>query len=152
MFYFIIAIIILFDQLTKWLVQSSMTLNTSIPVMEGVFSMTYIHNSGAAFSMLQGKTFLLIGIQLLVIFAMLAYASMKRRGMNRLLLVSLGLIIGGGFGNLIDRVRQGYVVDFFDFHFWPIFNVADIAVSVGCGLLIVYVLFVEGKESDAKSV
>jgi signal peptidase II len=72
--------------------------------------------------------------------------------MNRLLLVSLGLIIGGGFGNLIDRVRQGYVVDFFDFHFWPIFNVADIAVSVGCGLLIVYVLFVEGKESDAKSV
>ena len=152
MLYFIIALIILFDQLTKWLVQSSMTLNTSIPVMEGVFSMTYIHNSGAAFSMLQGKTFLLIGIQLLVIFAMLAYASMKRRGMNRLLLVSLGLIIGGGFGNLIDRVRQGYVVDFFDFHFWPIFNVADIAVSVGCGLLIVYVLFVEGKESDAKSV
>lgn len=150
MFYILILAVIILDQVSKFFVQTNMDLNSSIPLIDGFFSITYIHNTGAAFSVLQGKTILLIIIQMLVILTIFGYVIYKRSSLHWTLKVSLALIVGGGIGNLIDRIYNGYVVDFIHFHFWPIFNIADISVCIGCGLLIIYVFFVEGKGINGK--
>ncbi|MBR6500366.1 MAG: signal peptidase II [Firmicutes bacterium] len=133
------------DWLTKYWIQTSMALNDTIPVIDGIFHITYIHNYGAAFSILQGKqSFLLIvtGIAMIAILAYMVIGQIRKKAAP-MELWSLALILAGGIGNFIDRVRFGYVVDFFDFRIWPIFNVADIAVCCGCGLLVFYVLIWE---------
>ncbi|MBK5245900.1 MAG: signal peptidase II [Peptostreptococcaceae bacterium] len=152
MFYILILAVIVFDQLSKYYIQTNMDLNNSIPVIEGFFSITYIQNTGAAFSLLQGKTVVLILIQFFVILAIVVYVFLKKNPLHWTLLVSLAFIIGGGAGNLIDRISHGYVVDFLHFHFWPIFNIADISVCIGCGLLIIYVFFIEGKGKNGKQI
>ena len=152
MFYIIIILIVIGDQLTKGLIQHSMVLNQSIPVWDGIFSITYIHNTGAAFSMLAGKTQVLALFQVIIIGVILGYYILKGRKSHPLLRISLAMIVAGGIGNLIDRLTLGYVVDFLDFHFWPIFNVADIGVSAGCVLLAGYVFFIEGKEKSGRQI
>ncbi len=152
MFYIIIILIVIGDQLTKGLIQQSMVLNQSIPVWDGIFSITYIHNTGAAFSMLAGKTQVLALFQVIIIGVILGYYILKGRKTHPLLRISLAMIVAGGIGNLIDRLTLGYVVDFLDFHFWPIFNVADIGVSTGCVLLAGYVFFIEGKEKSGRQI
>ena len=152
MFYILIILIVIGDQLTKGLIQQSMVLNQSIPVWDGIFSITYIHNTGAAFSMLAGKTQVLALFQVIIIGVILGYYILKGRKSHPLLRISLAMIVAGGIGNLIDRLTLGYVVDFLDFHFWPIFNVADIGVSAGCVLLAGYVFFIEGKEKSGRQI
>lgn len=152
MFYIIILLIVIGDQLTKGLIQESMVLNQSIPVWDGIFSITYIHNTGAAFSMLAGKTPVLALFQVIIIGVILGYYMLKGRKAHLLLRISLAMIVAGGIGNLIDRLTLGYVVDFLDFHFWPIFNVADIGVTAGCLLLAGYVFFIEGKEKSGRQI
>lgn len=147
MYFIIIALVVLFDQLTKYLVQSNMDLNSTIPLIDGIFHITYIQNYGAAFSILQNKTVFLIIMQLIVIAVILVYLVKKQKNEHWCLLLSVSLIAAGGMGNLIDRAMNGYVVDFFDFRIWPIFNVADIAVCVGCGLLVLYMFFIEPKRN-----
>ena len=147
MYFIIIAIVIAADQVTKYLIQSNMNLNESIPLLDGIFHITYIHNYGAAFSSFQNKTAFLITVQCVVILAVLAYLIKKRKTEHPALPWSLALIVSGGAGNLIDRMVHGYVVDFLDFRIWPIFNVSDIAVCVGCGLLILYVLILEPRKN-----
>ena len=145
MYYIAILALIGLDWLTKYWIQTSMALNDTIPVIDGIFHITYIHNYGAAFSILQGKqSFLLIvtGIAMTAILAYMVIGQIKKKAAP-MELSSLALILAGGIGNIIDRVRFGYVVDFFDFRIWPIFNVADIAVCCGCGLLVFYVLIWE---------
>lgn len=151
MYFIIIALILIADQLVKYLIQAGLELNQSIPVLDGIFHITYIHNYGAAFSILQNKTMLLIGVQIIVITGILIYLIKKRKTEHSLLLMSLALIIAGGLGNLIDRAVKGYVVDFLDLRFWPIFNIADISVCVGCGLMVLYVLIIEPKRSRSKN-
>lgn len=128
------------DQLVKYLVVRGMALGESIPVIDGIFHITRFHNTGAAFSSFEGQRVLLIALPLVLIAAGLIYM-WRHKSENRLLLASIAMIIGGGIGNLIDRVLLGYVVDMFDFRVFPIFNVADSFVMVGCILLCVYVLF-----------
>ena len=147
MYFIIIALVVAFDQLTKYLIQANMELNSSIPLIEGIFHITYIQNRGAAFSILQNKTEFLIIMQLIIITAVLIYLIKKQKSEQWCLLFSISLIAAGGVGNLIDRAMKGYVVDFFDFRVFPIFNVADISVCVGCGLLILYMFFIEPKRS-----
>ena len=145
MYYIAILALVGLDWLTKYWIQTSMALNDTIPVIDGIFHITYIHNYGAAFSILQGKqSFLLIvtGIAMTAILAYMVIGQIKKKAAP-MELWSLALILAGGIGNFIDRVRFGYVVDFFDFRIWPIFNVADIAVCCGCGLLVFYVLIWE---------
>jgi len=152
MFYILILAVIVFDQVSKYYIQTNMDLNSSITVIEGFFSITYIQNTGAAFSILQGKTMILILIQVFVILAIVIYVFLKKSPFHWTLKVSLAFIAGGGIGNLIDRVSHGYVVDFLHFHFWPIFNIADISVCIGSGLLIIYVFLIEGKEKNGKQI
>lgn len=124
-----------------------MDLNGTVPVIDGIFHITYIHNYGAAFSLFQNKTVFLILMQLIVIAAVLVYLIKKQKKEHWALLLSLSLIAAGGMGNLIDRAVKGYVVDFLDLRIWPIFNVADISVCVGCGLLVLYMFFFEPKRN-----
>lgn len=145
MYFIIIAIVVALDQFTKYLVQANMDMGQSIPVIAGLFHMTYIKNYGAAFSILQNHRSLLIAFPLIVTVIVLTVLIKIRKSSHRILLLSISLIAGGGIGNLIDRIAYGYVVDFFDFRIWPIFNVADIAVCFGCVLLVIYVLFIEPK-------
>ena len=145
MYYLVIAAVLLLDQITKYIVRAGMELYESIPIVDGIFHITYIQNSGAAFSILQGKTFVLILLPLVLSIALLvAVAKLRKKG-HPMLLWSLSLIAAGGFGNLIDRAMMGSVTDFLDFRVWPIFNVADIAVCCGCALLLIYVVFFDGK-------
>lgn len=152
MFYILIMLIIVLDQGSKFLIQSTMALNTSVPIIEGIFSITYIHNTGAAFSVLEGKTIFLIIVQIIVILVIFAFMIKKGPSLHWTLKTSLAFIVGGGLGNLADRVNNGYVVDFLHFHFWPIFNIADISVCCGCGLLVIYVFLIEGKVKNGKQI
>lgn len=151
MYFIIIAFILIADQGIKYLIQTTMELNQSIPLMDGIFHITYIHNYGAAFSILQNKTVFLIAVQVIVISGILLYLIKKRKTEHPMLLLSLAMIVAGGLGNLIDRAVNGYVVDFLDLRIWPIFNIADISVCVGCGLMVLYVLIIEPKRSRSKN-
>ncbi len=129
------------DQATKVLVDRTMALYQSIPVIDGFFSITYMRNRGAAFSFLADFDYrrpFFIAITLLAI-AVIAVTFRKLRDDQRLAAFSLSLIFSGAVGNLIDRVRLGEVIDFLDVywktHHWPAFNVADSAICVGVALL-----------------
>jgi len=112
-----------------------MSLNQSIPVVTNVFHITYVHNFGAAFGLFAHRTGFFIFVTtvvVLLIFVFLRHLPKEQK----LLRAALVLQLGGAMGNLIDRVRLGYVIDFFDLRVWPVFNVADIAIVFGVGLLI----------------
>jgi signal peptidase II len=137
----IAALVIGLDQLTKWMVRANMELGQSIP-KEGIFRLTYTTNTGGAFGILANQAFLLalvavIGIAVFLIY--LRYIPLQ----SRLLKIGLGLALGGGIGNLIDRLRfGGRVTDFIDIGPWPVFNVADMSIVVGTILIAYYLLFV----------
>ena len=146
MYYFlIIAAVIIADQIIKHIVVNNMALYESIPLIQDVFHLTYIHNTGAAFSIMAGLRMVLILLPFVMILAAMIFMFIKRKTGHPMLMVSVAMIAGGGIGNLIDRIALGYVVDYLDFRVFPIFNLADIAVCVGCGLLVLYVLFIDGK-------
>jgi signal peptidase II len=138
------AVIILLDQVTKSIVRSSLPLHESREVIPGFLNFTYVQNTGAAFGMLNNvdfpyKSIVMIVIAGLALLAIAAYAT-QLGFEDRLARVGLALILGGAFGNLIDRAVLGFVVDFVDVywrgvHFWA-FNVADAAISVGAVFVI----------------
>ena len=152
MYYFLIIIAaVCLDQIIKYIVAGNMALYQTIPVIEDIFHITYIHNTGAAFSMMEGMSNLLVLIPAVMIAAAVIYMFIKRKTGHPLMLASVALIAGGGIGNLIDRIALGYVVDYLDFRVFPIFNLADICVCTGCGLLILYVLFIDGKQNGKRN-
>lgn len=145
--YFMIPILgVLLDQLTKRWAAAELTKVSTIPLIEGVFHLTYCENTGAAFSIFSDQRWLLLLISF-VLLAGILYAILKKWMKYPLGQISLLLILAGALGNVIDRVFQGYVVDFFDFrliHF-PIFNVADVLLNVGVFLMVIYLLLIEPK-------
>ena len=140
------AILVAVDQLTKFWAYSSLRLTDTIPLIENVLHFTYHENTGAAFSIMSGRTVLLAVVTGVVILGGI-WCMVTRRIEGKLLNASVALIIAGGLGNLIDRVFRGFVVDFIDFRLinFPVFNFADICVVVGTGILMVYFLFIEGR-------
>ncbi|MGB3368747.1 MAG: signal peptidase II [Acidaminobacteraceae bacterium] len=134
----IIAACVALDQLSKYLVQTKLQELGSVPIIENVFHLTYARNTGAAFSILRDKQLLLILFTFIAI-AMLIGLLLKNIKLSGNLVVnySLVFIIGGAIGNLIDRMRLNYVIDFFDFRLinFAIFNVADMFVVFGAVLL-----------------
>lgn len=125
------------DQLVKWIVQTHMELGQTIPLKKNVFHLTYILNPGAAFGLLPHKDWFFLAI-VVVLYA--AFFVMRKRIPEKPVYfpVAIGLLLGGALGNAIDRVRIGEVIDFFDFRIWPIFNVADIFICLGVGLIAFY--------------
>lgn len=146
------ALVIAADLITKHLVASGMELNSSITVIPGVFDLTYIINRGAAWGILADKQTLLSVFTFLVLAALVFYVIKKHRSIGKLEIISIAMIVGGGIGNLIGRVFDGYVVDFIDLRFvsfFNIFNIADIGITVGCLLLVISVLFTGNKKAEA---
>ena len=140
---FIAAAVLILDQLTKMYVVWGMELSQSIPVIKNVLHITYVQNRGMAFGLFANNRMLFM-IPTVVLIAVIVLAIVKLKGKNKVLDTSLGLVLGGGVGNMIDRVARGYVVDFVDFcafDFWQwVFNVADAAVVVGAFLFIIAVV------------
>lgn len=157
MYVFSLILIVLLtaaDQLIKLAVVGNIEIGEIIKVIHfgdfELFNLTHITNKGAAWSMMEGRTWFLVGFPLIVIVGGLIYMY-KKRSDSTLQLVSLALLIGGGIGNLIDRIRLGEVVDYILFVpiDFPIFNFADICVVFGVILLAVYFLFFD-RSSDKK--
>ena len=129
-----LAVVIL-DQFSKYIVVENMTLGESIPIIEEVFHLTYILNPGAAFGMFAHNRLFFIAIAVVVI-GIIIWARREILASPWEVKAGCGLFLGGAIGNLIDRARQGLVIDFFDFRIWPVFNIADIAICIGVGLII----------------
>lgn len=148
--YYILAIIvIIIDQWTKWLIDKRMELYESIPIIENFFYITSHRNKGAAWGILQGQMAFFYIITVVVIVGIIYY--MQKHAMdNRLLAISLSLLLGGAIGNFIDRLVRKEVVDFLDFiiftYDFPIFNIADSALTIGVFLFII-VTFLDEKKA-----
>jgi signal peptidase II len=146
------------DQYVKHLIRAAMRLYQSIPVIHGVFNITYIENFGIAFGLTgQGENSIKRWILCFVILAaaaMIIFYWFKYNRKKFMFDVSLGLILGGAIGNLIDRVLRGSVTDFLEVGYknltWPVFNVADSSVSVGVALFILYLLISKDDMADVK--
>ncbi|MBS4898084.1 MAG: signal peptidase II [Streptococcus sp.] len=136
-----ILILILLDQAVKGYVVKEIPLGGMRRFIPKVVSLTYLKNSGAAFSMLENQQWFFTIITLIAMGAAFVYLYRHIKG-SIWLLLGLTLIISGGIGNFIDRLRQGFVVDMFhlDFMNFAIFNVADIYLTIGVGLLLIYLL------------
>jgi signal peptidase II len=134
--------VVVLDQVVKAWVKGALPVGGSIPLWAGVFHITHTQNRGMAFSLLEGKVGLLAVAALIVVAVIIGVERRQAGRLPVLLGLSLSLPLGGAVGNLIDRVVQGYVTDLFDFrliHF-PVFNVADSAITVGVVLLAWYTL------------
>lgn len=146
MFYLIVIIWLVLDQVSKYYVMNHFAIGESVSVIQNVFHLTYIINRGAAFGMLANQRwfFLVVAFILIVVYAI--YHKKVNRGPISLRIGS-ALLISGAIGNGIDRYVLHGVVDFFDFRIWPIFNVADIGICVGVACIIYHLLRNEHEES-----
>jgi signal peptidase II len=152
------GLVVIVDQTTKRLAEERLSKtgvgSVPVPVVGDFLRLTYVKNTGAAFGLLQDQTafFVFVGVVVIGVIAA-SYRYLPRSGFQWLHL-ALGLQLGGAIGNLIDRVRQGYVVDFVDFgyrsNWWPVFNVADSAIVVGVALLVLHSLSPSSAGSDGK--
>ena len=145
------AIVLVLDQVTKFYIDRSMQLYSSIPVVEHFFKITYLRNKGAAFGILANSAWRLpffLAVSFVAVCVIVMVIKTLRED-QRLAATALSLICSGALGNLIDRIRMGEVIDFLDAHWyshhWPAFNVADSAICVGVFLLAVDMLKEERK-------
>ena len=145
MFYTVLIIWLLLDQLTKYYVMNHFLLGESLPVIPNVFHLTYIINRGAAFGMLTNQRWFFLAVAFVLI---IVYGFYRKRVNNGPVSLRVGtaLLISGAIGNGIDRYVLHGVVDFFDFRIWPIFNIADIGICVGVVCVIYYLLTSEHEE------
>jgi len=150
----IIVLGIILDQVTKLLVVHFMALKQSITLIPHVLNLTYIHNSGAAFGSMTDKRWLFMIVSTVAIVVLSTYLFTYGRKNSTMFRIAFAMIISGGIGNMIDRMRLEYVIDFIDFcafPFWTwIFNVADAFVVVGCGLAVLSMILDEIKEHKKK--
>jgi len=141
-----VMLVMIMDQVTKYYVTKNFFVTQSLPIIRNVFHITYVQNPGAAFGILKNKTLFFIIISIVIVVFILIY--LKHIPSNKKLLrFGLSLQIGGALGNLIDRVKFGYVIDFLDFRVWPVFNVADMAIVFGVGILIYEIMVLSGKKA-----
>ena len=155
-FFAIVFAAVFLDQLTKWLAIIFLKGNDSTIFLEGILRFTYIENRGAAFGMLSDHRWVFLLISTIAIVGITFYM-IKWRPKNKLAYISISFIVGGGIGNMIDRIFLGYVVDFIDFYAFPkiwnyIFNVADSFVCVGAAMLMLYLVLSTIKEMKQSKV
>ncbi len=142
-----VFLVVLADQVTKIWVSRNMELMESIPVIPGIFHITFIQNPASSFGILKFDNIIFIAFGLLVILFLILFLS-KMAQESKIVFYSFIFIIGGALGNLLDRIRLGSVIDFLDFRIWPIFNIADSAINVGLFLLIIHFLFHKEEENN----
>ncbi len=150
--YFIISgLLIGLDQWVKWWIVNDLSLRETKNLIPDVLSLNHIRNTGAAWSMLEGKMWLFAIITIIAVIVVVTLMIKNQRKGSRWLMIGLSLILAGAIGNFIDRVRLGYVVDMFqtDFMNFPIFNVADITLVCGVVCILIYIILDE-KEQGKK--
>ena len=150
--YFIISgLLIGLDQWVKWWIVNDLSLGETKNLIPDVLSLNHIRNTGAAWSMLEGKMWLFAIITIIAVIVVVTLMIKNQRKGSRWLMIGLRLILAGAIGNFIDRVRLGYVVDMFqtDFMNFPIFNVADITLVCGVVCILIYIILDE-KEQGKK--
>lgn len=150
MYYFIILVVFLFDQVSKYYIQVTPALHGSIEIIPKFLYITYCKNTGIAWSMLSGKRLFLIVVGLIEIGVLIYFFIEKMKTKDKWYCFSLALMIGGAVGNLYDRCVLGYVRDFIDTYpfgyNFPVFNIADAALCIGVGIILILMLLEERNE------
>ena len=145
-------LIIILDQIIKFVVIQNMELYSSIIIIKNFFNITYVHNTGAAFSILSGNVVFLSLISLIVLVAIYIYLS-KKKSFSKIQTITYSMLIGGIVGNMIDRIFRGFVIDYLDFSIlkynFPVFNFADICIVVSAIILLIFSIK-EEKSCDTK--
>lgn len=137
---FIFAILAI-DQISKTLIVINLAIGQSIPIINNILHITFVKNTGAAFGLFKNSTPVFIAISVIAVafIAGLILNSIKKANFfsNKAFDIGLILILSGALGNLIDRLKCGYVIDFIDFRIWPVFNIADTSITIGTILLLI---------------
>jgi len=155
-YYFIGILVLALDQISKLIVEHRLPMGVPVTVIPGFFNLFYTRNTGGAFGLFSGAStiLLVVGIIAVVILVVVFFRSRYR---NATIRTSLALLLAGALGNIIDRVRLGYVIDFIQLHisnrfYWPMFNIADTSVVVGAVLILVFVFTHKEKEKGKEAV
>ena len=147
----LIVAIAVVDQIIKYVVANQLGMGNQIEVIKNFFYIHCIPNHGIAFGKMENMQPLVITVTAALMIGISVYIFLKRKKESPLMLTILAMIVGGGVGNIIDRILLGYVVDYLDFRVWSyIFNFADICVVVGCFAMMGLVLFDSWKEKETK--
>lgn len=143
------VIVIVIDQWTKYYIQTRLAPGDSIPVISDIFHITLVLNPGAAFGLLEHQRAFFVIIAIVMLLGV-AFFYPRIPQDSKILRIGIGLMTGGAIGNVIDRIKTGLVVDFFDFRIWPVFNIADIAIVSGVSIIIFSMLYLS-KEEDGRT-
>jgi signal peptidase II len=149
-FFLVASLVVLLDQLTKAIVRDNLALGESWPNESWLVKITHVTNTGAAFGMLQGQDVFLTVTAIFGMAAIIFYYAFPPTE-HALIRLSLGLLLGGAIGNLIDRIRFGAVTDFIHFPHYPSFNVADSCITVGIFVIAGFFLLIEGRKPEAQT-
>ena len=139
--------LLIIDQITKFAVRSRMEIGETLPVFRGVLDFTYVQNRGAAFSLFQNSQLITVILPVITMIAGVLFLLHLRKKKEKLAERGVLLIMSGGIGNLIDRTVMGFVTDMISVGSFPVFNVADICVTVGCAVLILWVIIGDRKDA-----
>ncbi len=134
-----VLVIVVIDRMTKIYFSDFLSVGESLPIIKNVFHMTLVHNTGIAFGLFKNQGIVFIVIPIIAIILLIFniyYYRHNRSELSRFYIVAFSLILGGAIGNLIDRIYFGYVIDFIDLRIWPVFNIADSAITIGAILLL----------------
>lgn len=148
MFYLLILLLVLMDQWIKGLIDKNFFPGESLPIIDGIFHLTYVRNTGAGFGIFAGKQRFLIIINIIILIVLIIYRYRSRKSILRD--AAMVFLFAGALGNLLDRVRLSYVIDYLDFRIWPVFNLADILINIGAGLLIISIWKSEGDTDEGE--
>jgi signal peptidase II len=148
--YIISIIIVILDQLSKYLIVHDYTLGVSAPIIHNVLHITLLRNTGGAFGIMRSLPVMLLVVSAIVAVFIIVILKNKA-SIPKIVGIALAFQLGGALGNLIDRIRLGYVVDFIDLIVWPIFNVADIAITIGVLILAFHLIFHSHTENPVQN-
>lgn len=146
----IAVVVIVLDQITKYLVRSNMQPGDSIPLIGSWLRLLYVRNTGTAFSMFSGNKWITVALTSVLIIACIIYVIHEARSGSRVVSILLTFVIAGGVSNMIDRLALGYVTDMISCWSFAVFNVADIAVTCGCILTVLWIIMEMRKESQGE--
>ncbi len=144
---FTVVTIIILDRVTKIFFTGLLELGESFPIVRNVFHMTLVHNTGIAFGLFKNQGIVFIIIPVIAIFLLVfnIFYYRNNKELSRTYIAGFSLILGGAIGNLIDRIAVGCVIDFIDFRVWPVFNIADSAITIGACIIAVKCLRLSAK-------
>ena len=130
--------VVIVDRVTKLFFSELLSFGESLPIIRNVLHMTLVHNTGIAFGFFKNQGIVFIVIPIIAIFLLvfnIYYYRQNNEALSRVYIVAFSLILGGAIGNLIDRIVYGHVIDFIDFRVWPVFNLADSAITIGAMMI-----------------